>query len=1018
VVVSGLGPVVNPDQPSPWTVPEATPADPPYLKSGTTYWWRARSNDGTAPPSDWTTIWTYTPNQPPEMPADLSPPSGVYTSTTPTLSAAYVDADVDDQGDVFFEVYEAGTATLVASGSVPVLSGEVASWTVTPVLVSGREYSWRAQGRDGQSSPWTVPRAYVAYPAVGELPRYQFDRPLSDDDADEWVPPLGAEIGVNVATGNLLVRELDVAVEATGLDVDVERFYNSLSGSTSVLGAGWGLTTGTDVRIDVQAEGSVTLFGPTGFADTFIRQSGGNFLVPPGVQGGLVENGDGTYSVSLDDSSDTLTFAAGGRLIEQTIEDGTGHLLSYDGAGRLASITDSDGGVTSFHYDPVSGRLLEIVEPDEGSHEYEYDELDRLRLHRDPLARESTFAYTGGRLTKIVDRSGVETRFSYDGAGRVTAKVEVADPVTGAGPTTEYTYNADNTVVEEPSGRLTTYYAQQAPATTVVKHATAGVGAPAMQLTGTLAAQDGTTLEQSTSYALDINADDSDGVESLTIAVDDSVAEEVACEDQECDHTWSFDTSEHVPGEHIIRTLATDTNGNRRLRAIVVTLPPWEPPPVVGPEPEPTEEELLEAAVSFRETLGLNSNQGHIELVAEDPSAQAAVVEWGIPLQAAELEIVEDRQQLEDDAAYADAYVASSPEASAAYAGSYLDPSTGTLHVGFTEDAAEHLAAMAATFPQPNRLHVYTAEHTLADLEAVHDAIDADLDELALEGIDVRDVTLYEDENLVRIGVVSPSAPIEAELLSRYGPAIDVVEASEIEEEAGPLNRFARYPRIHAGLKLTRVTNPEAPGCTSNVSAFRRMNTGAIRYFHVTAGHCGEGYNVGQAWHQGGRKVGETVEDYFVTGYRVDGELIRATRQRTSTRIIAEGFLRQLVRIQGMGPPHERSGTVICKSGITTGVTCGIILRTRHTALIQGGVRLYRQRLATYGSRGGDSGSIVYRRLPKRKAVAVGIHSGAKKVTQNPQNPPRKLARYSHLRWAQNDMQIRVCIKGRVRCGR
>jgi hypothetical protein len=230
---------------------------------------------------------------------------------------------------------------------------------------------------------------------------------------------------------------------------------------------------------------------------------------------------------------------------------------------------------------------------------------------------------------------------------------------------------------------------------------------------------------------------------------------------------------------------------------------------------------------------------------------------------------------------------------------------------------------------------------------------------------------------------------------------------------ASPSHQQSRSPSGNDHRQRRSITH------TNGRSArFRRMNTGAIRYFHVTAGHCGEGYNVGQAWHQGGRKVGETVEDYFVTGYRVDGELIRATRQRTSTRIIAEGFLRQLVRIQGMGPPHERSGTVICKSGITTGVTCGIILRTRHTALIQGGVRLYRQRLATYGSRGGDSGSIVYRRLPKRKAVAVGIHSGAKKVTQNPQNPPRKLARYSHLRWAQNDMQIRVCIKGRVRCGR
>jgi hypothetical protein len=76
-----------------------------------------------------------------------------------------------------------------------------------------------------------------------------------------------------------------------------------------------------------------------------------------------------------------------------------------------------------------------------------------------------------------------------------------------------------------------------------------------------------------------------------------------------------------------------------------------------------------------------------------------------------------------------------------------------------------------------------------------------------------------------------------------------------------------------------------------------------------------------------------------------------------------------------------------------------------------GGVRLYRQRLASYARAGGDSGGIVYKPLGRRRALAVGIHSGG---TQRPQVDALQRGRYSHLRWAENDMQIKICLRWRV----
>jgi hypothetical protein len=78
------------------------------------------------------------------------------------------------------------------------------------------------------------------------------------------------------------------------------------------------------------------------------------------------------------------------------------------------------------------------------------------------------------------------------------------------------------------------------------------------------------------------------------------------------------------------------------------------------------------------------------------------------------------------------------------------------------------------------------------------------------------------------------------------------------------------------------------------------------------------------------------------------------------------------------------------------------------------GTVLYRQRRADFFNCSGDSGGIVYRPLERRKAMAVGIYAGGR----NRGECPWFEAFYSHLRWAENDMQLKVCIRGRARCGR
>jgi hypothetical protein len=148
VVVSGSGPNVSPGAESAWTVPAGN------LISGVQYWWRARSDDG-RDVSAWTSTRSYVPNQAPQAPLMLTPNTGLVTSSSLRFVASYQDPDPSDSGHVRFEVYDASTSALVASGdgttSVP---GEVSTWTLSSGLLDGNGYYWLAWSTDGwQSSP-------------------------------------------------------------------------------------------------------------------------------------------------------------------------------------------------------------------------------------------------------------------------------------------------------------------------------------------------------------------------------------------------------------------------------------------------------------------------------------------------------------------------------------------------------------------------------------------------------------------------------------------------------------------------------------------------------------------------------------------------------------------------------------------------------------------------------------------------------------------------------------------------
>ena len=102
-------------------------------------------------------------------------------------------------------------------------------------------------------------------------------------------------MGVNVANGNLLVRDTDVKINAPGVATRSDRFFNGLSGRSGAFGPGWSMAGGHDVGLEVGAS-SVVFRGPSGFRATFTG-SGSSWSAPSGLNATLTKNADGTWRV-------------------------------------------------------------------------------------------------------------------------------------------------------------------------------------------------------------------------------------------------------------------------------------------------------------------------------------------------------------------------------------------------------------------------------------------------------------------------------------------------------------------------------------------------------------------------------------------------------------------------------------------------------------------------------------------------------------------------------------------------
>ena len=284
---------------------------------------------------------------------------------------------------------------------------------------------------------------------------------------------------VNVASGNLTIKERDLAVAGTGLDATVERFHVSRSPYRGSAGSRWriwpqsaeGLSF-SDVNEDVAWAG-----GPEEIL-RFRHKPDGSFASPHGYRGTMARNPDGSYTLSLHDSDTRHNFSASGYVSD--IVDRNGNRMSFGyqpnstGGSDLVSMTDTQGRVTTF--ERVGGtEVTKVIDPGGRAHSYGYTDANGNRLltsYTDPAGKVTRYDYDSSRyLTKITDAMGNVTTFGYtrvasasgtsgfwDGSMQLTRLTRVTDVLAGTGPTWSFDYSTPwQTTVTDPRGNPTTY---------------------------------------------------------------------------------------------------------------------------------------------------------------------------------------------------------------------------------------------------------------------------------------------------------------------------------------------------------------------------------------------------------------------------------------------------------------------------------------------------------------------------------------------------------------------------------
>lgn len=303
------------------------------------------------------------------------------------------------------------------------------------------------------------------------------------------------------------------------------------------------------------------------------------------------------------------------------------------------------------------------------------------------------------------------------------------------------------------------------------------------------------------------------------------------------------------------------------------------------------------------------------------------------------------------------------------------------VHVQVVGSSSALVLPVLHAMSDPSNVVVDSADFTIAQITAVRERIAADMPVLRNEGIHVWAVAEKTDQNKVLVTVDPSDPPSSIAALQKLYPA-----GMLMFDRFRPIQTASRYQKAPPWLGGMQINGPAlgAPGfaalCTTG---FNLLDQGI--YVVSTASHCfpflavvDHGRKSGQV---GGQKINQITGSGAFPGSTADVEFTPAPQQN--------GAPGQMIESQGSPTIHvvgeltsQVVGPGVCKSGITTDITCQWFISAIHQTITyaDSGLTFNDQVVATNvnlaAALPGDSGGPVWIPDSNGSAVAAGWQSG------------------------------------------
>jgi len=221
---------------------------------------------------------------------------------------------------------------------------------------------------------------------------------------------------VNIATGEAYFSSTDFSIKAQGPALALFRQYSSLSNFSGMFGFGW--RTNFDINLTNDNSGNIDILDAQG-TEYYFTNNSGVYVPSSGNFSSLVKNADGTF----------------------TLTDKNKNVTHYDTTGRMASLTDRNGNVLSFVYNPtVSGgsyiqdaggrriilnfdannHVISAVSPAGKTYQYTYGSNTNLINIKDPTGANTTYTYDSfHHITQFTNGNNHNRYYQYDTQGHV-----------------------------------------------------------------------------------------------------------------------------------------------------------------------------------------------------------------------------------------------------------------------------------------------------------------------------------------------------------------------------------------------------------------------------------------------------------------------------------------------------------------------------------------------------------------------------------------------------------------------